>query len=71
MIAESSENGPVHSHSGSAGTFFATIELYPKENRAIVIAINVGLEGAGASQVLSKLINESWDAPASASQKGN
>jgi CubicO group peptidase (beta-lactamase class C family) len=59
-IVESAETGLVHSHSGSAGTFFATIELYPRENRAIVIAMNVGAEGAAVCETISKLINERW-----------
>jgi CubicO group peptidase (beta-lactamase class C family) len=59
-IVESPENGLMHSHSGSAGTFFASIELYPRENRAIVIAMNVGLEGVAACETISKLVNERW-----------
>ncbi|UCH85552.1 MAG: beta-lactamase family protein, partial [Candidatus Latescibacterota bacterium] len=57
-IVQSTENDLVHSHSGSAGTFFAAIELYPNESRAIVIAMNVGVEGAGVCETISKLINE-------------
>jgi hypothetical protein len=57
MILEKEGLGTVHTHSGSAGTFFATVELYPSDNRAIVIAINAG-GSAGVAEGIIKLINE-------------
>jgi CubicO group peptidase (beta-lactamase class C family) len=56
MIMEKEGLGTVHTHSGSAGTFFATVELYPSQNRAIVIAINAGV-GAGVAESIIKSIN--------------
>jgi D-alanyl-D-alanine carboxypeptidase len=48
--------GEVHTHSGSAGTFFATIELYPRHNAAVVLATNVGVEaGSAISQEITEL----------------
>ena len=57
MIAEKEGLGPVHAHGGSAGTFFATVELYPDENRAIIVMMNAGV-GAGAAEAIIKSINE-------------
>jgi len=51
---------PVHEHAGSAGTLFAHIELHPDTGRAIVITMNVGMEGMGISQEISQRINERW-----------
>ena len=51
---------PVHAHAGSAGTLFAHIELHPETQRAIVITMNVGLEGMSISQEISERINERW-----------
>jgi len=56
-IVESPEVGEVHTHSGSAGTFFATIELYPEYETAVVLATNAGLEiGTGISQEITDLV---------------
>ena len=56
-IVESPEVGEVHTHSGSAGTFFATIELYPEYETAVVLATNAGLEiGTGVSQEITDLV---------------
>jgi CubicO group peptidase (beta-lactamase class C family) len=57
MITEKPGLGSVHAHSGSAGTFFATVELYPETNRAIVVAANAGT-GAGAVESIIQAINE-------------
>jgi CubicO group peptidase (beta-lactamase class C family) len=57
MILQKEGLGTVHAHSGSAGTFFATVELYPAENRAIVVATNTGA-GAGVVEEIIKSINE-------------
>jgi CubicO group peptidase (beta-lactamase class C family) len=54
-IVDTPEVGEVHTHSGSAGTFFATIELYPKYDTAIVLATNVGI---GAGTAVSKEITD-------------
>lgn len=56
-IVESPEVGEVHTHSGSAGTFFATIELYPEYETAVVLATNAGLEiGTAVSQEITDLV---------------
>lgn len=34
-----------HWHNGSAGTYFAVMEVYPKSGLVIVVVTNVGLEG--------------------------
>jgi len=47
-IVESPEVGEVHFHSGSAGTFYATIELYPEYEAAVVLVTNADL-GMGNS----------------------
>ncbi|MFH1313128.1 MAG: serine hydrolase domain-containing protein [Candidatus Eisenbacteria bacterium] len=57
MIVEKEGLRTVHTHSGSAGTFYATVELYPDENRAIVVLANAGA-GAGAAESIIKAINE-------------
>jgi len=57
MIVEKEGLGTVHTHAGSAGTFFAIVELYPAENRAIVIAMNAGA-GAGVAESIIASINE-------------
>jgi CubicO group peptidase (beta-lactamase class C family) len=54
-IVETPEVGEVHTHSGSAGTFFATIELYPKYDMAIMLATNVGI---GVGTAVSKEITD-------------
>lgn len=45
VIARRDGIGAVHWHNGSAGTFFAQLELHPEHNRVIVVMMNVGLEG--------------------------
>ncbi len=59
MVAET-DHGMMHAHGGSAGTLFAQLELYPDSNRAIVIAMNVGIEGMGISQRVAKLVSKRW-----------
>jgi D-alanyl-D-alanine carboxypeptidase len=44
---------PASTHSGSAGTFYAGIMVYPKKNIAIVIAINAS--GKGVDEARNKL----------------
>jgi CubicO group peptidase (beta-lactamase class C family) len=61
VISHSDETGVRHWHEGSAGTFFASIELYPHHNRAIVIAMNVGTEGELISSTIRRIINERWN----------
>ena len=58
MIETSEEWGEVHTHSGSAGTFFATVELYPAQNRAIVLVMNVGPEAMAVGERIRRLIGE-------------
>ena len=56
-IVESPEVGEVHTHSGSAGTFFATIELYPAYETAVVFATSAGMEiGSAVSQEITDLV---------------
>jgi CubicO group peptidase (beta-lactamase class C family) len=57
MIVEREGLGTVHTHAGSAGTFFAIVELYPGENRAVVVAMNTGA-GAGVAESIIRSINE-------------
>jgi hypothetical protein len=56
MIMEKEGLGSVHTHSGSAGTFYATVELYPNDNRAVVVLGNAGA-AAGAAESIIKAIN--------------
>jgi CubicO group peptidase (beta-lactamase class C family) len=56
-IVDSPEVGEVHVHSGSAGTFMATIELYPRYDMAVVLATNGGLElGTAVSGEITDLV---------------
>ena len=59
-VIKANDGGTIHWHNGSAGTFFALAELYPNENRAIVVATNVGLEGAGVAELVSEQVNKRW-----------
>lgn len=53
-IVEAPGIGEVHTHSGSAGTFFATIELYPEFEAAVVLSTNAGPEiGVAVSQEIT------------------
>jgi CubicO group peptidase (beta-lactamase class C family) len=56
-IVDSPEVGEVHTHSGSAGTFFATIELYPEYDTAVVLVTNVGVQaGTAISEEITTLV---------------
>jgi CubicO group peptidase (beta-lactamase class C family) len=58
-IVESPEVGEVHVHSGSAGTFLATIELYPKYDTAVVLATNADLGvGTAVSSEITDLVKQ-------------
>jgi CubicO group peptidase (beta-lactamase class C family) len=58
-IVDSPDVGEVHVHSGSAGTFLATIELYPQYNMAVVFATNGGLKiGTAASREITDLVKQ-------------
>jgi CubicO group peptidase (beta-lactamase class C family) len=58
-IVESPEVGVVHVHSGSAGTFMATIELYPEYNAAVVLATNADLGiGTAVSSEITDLVKQ-------------
>ncbi len=46
---------PASTHSGSAGTFYAGIMVYPKKDIAVVIAINAS--GKGVDEARNKLFN--------------
>jgi CubicO group peptidase (beta-lactamase class C family) len=58
-IVDSPEVGEVHFHSGSAGTFFATIELYPEYDTAVVLVTNVGIQtGTAISEEITTLVKQ-------------
>ncbi len=58
-IVDSPEVGEVHTHNGSAGTFFATIELYPEYDTAVVLATNVGIQaGSAISEEITTLVKQ-------------
>jgi CubicO group peptidase (beta-lactamase class C family) len=58
-IVESPEVGEVHVHSGSAGTFMATIELYPELESAVVLATNSPLGvGTAVSREITDLVKQ-------------
>jgi CubicO group peptidase (beta-lactamase class C family) len=48
--------GEVHWHAGSAGTFYALVELYPGQNRAVVVMMNVGPEGSEAANRIAEAV---------------
>ncbi len=52
--------GAKHDHSGSGGTFFATVELYPEAGCAIVVATNFGLEGQAVSEAVSEMVRKRY-----------
>jgi CubicO group peptidase (beta-lactamase class C family) len=47
---------PASTHSGSAGTFYAGVIIYPKKNIAVVIAINAS--GKGVNEARNKLFGK-------------
>ena len=49
-------NLPASTHSGSAGTFYAGILVYPKKNLAVVIFINAA--GNGSDTARNKLFSQ-------------
>jgi CubicO group peptidase (beta-lactamase class C family) len=56
-VVHTPEVGEVHTHSGSAGTFFATIELYPEYDAAVVLATNADTEvGTVVSKEITDLV---------------
>ena len=58
-VVDSPEVGEVHSHSGSAGTFFATIELYPEYAAAVVLATNADMTiGTTVSKEITDLVKK-------------
>jgi CubicO group peptidase (beta-lactamase class C family) len=51
--------GAIHAHSGSAGTFYANIELYPDLEAALVIATNADDgTGAGIGSQIRRLVRD-------------
>jgi CubicO group peptidase (beta-lactamase class C family) len=58
-VVNTPEVGEVHTHSGSAGTFFATIELYLDYETAVVLATNgdLGL-GTAVSKEITDLVKQ-------------
>jgi CubicO group peptidase (beta-lactamase class C family) len=52
-MIQDSDFGIVHTHGGSAGTFFATVSLYPEHGRAVVVAMNIGPEGMQLAEDLT------------------
>jgi CubicO group peptidase (beta-lactamase class C family) len=58
-VVNSPEVGEVHSHSGSAGTFFATVELYPEYEAAVVLATNADMgRGTTVSKEITDLVKQ-------------
>lgn len=45
VVRDAGEANEVHWHNGSAGTFFAQLELEPQANRVIAIVVNAGMGG--------------------------
>lgn len=45
----------VHWHNGSAGQFFAQVDLYPDEDLAIVVMSNAGFPGRGAPELIRRI----------------
>lgn len=44
-VIRSTEDGVIHWHNGSAGTFFAQLELEPERDRVCVVMMNIGAAG--------------------------
>jgi len=42
LVETSDDGAPVHWHNGSAGTFYSRVTLYPRDDLAVVVAINSG-----------------------------
>jgi hypothetical protein len=45
----------VHWHNGSAGQFFAQVDLYPDDDLAIVVMCNAGFPGRGAAELFRRI----------------
>ncbi len=63
MILER-EGEPVHEHSGSAGSFFALLQILPKSGRGVVVLMNSGSMGndAIARQIADLLLERAMPA---------
>lgn len=48
-------NQLVHWHNGSAGQFFAQVELYPDDDLAIVVMCNAGFPGRGVPELVRRI----------------
>ena len=55
-VVEREGLGKVHWHAGSAGTFYALVELYPEQNRAVVVMMNVGPEASEAASRIAEAV---------------
>ncbi len=53
-MVEESDFGVLHTHGGSAGTFFAVVSLYPDHGCGVVVAMNIGPEGLGVAEQLTQ-----------------
>jgi CubicO group peptidase (beta-lactamase class C family) len=47
----------VHWHNGSAGQFFAEVDIYPQDDLAIVIMSNAAFPGLGAPELIRRIRN--------------
>lgn len=45
----------VHWHNGSAGQFFAQVDLYPEDDLAIVVMCNAGFAGRGVPELVGRI----------------
>lgn len=48
-------NALVHWHNGSAGQFFAQVDIYPAEGVAIVVMTNAGFPGRGVPELMRRI----------------
>jgi CubicO group peptidase (beta-lactamase class C family) len=59
-VIANSDEGTMHMHGGSAGTMFAQIMLFPDTQQAIIVVMNIGVEGTGIAQRIIEQIGERW-----------
>ena len=53
-------NQLVHWHNGSAGQFFAQVDIFPADDLAIVVMTNAGYAGRGVPELV-KLIRKLYN----------
>jgi len=54
-ITRTDSGDPIHTHRGSAGSFFAEIRLYPEQNLGIVLMSNAG-DGRNYAAIIDQLV---------------